>query len=190
MRLVERVELAAAGWVVVVEMQSQLGVTYDEVLVARRGLRPLRRTATQEGVSLELTYTDEAVRGEVVVRDERRRVAAPLPGRLFSDGAAEGLTVAALPLALDCAGPIWRFDAQLLRAKAGRLRVLRKQLTRTPEGVAEAFVVELTDSDSELLPDPARSLYHVECGAARRVLRVQTSLGGGQQMDQRLVAEE
>jgi len=157
----------------------------DEVMVTKDGLVPQRRTSKQGPAEINIGYEPGVVNGTLSMGGNDIPVKADFDGELFSDGPAEGLTLAALPLAVGMEEIIWRFDLQTQKMGAYKISVTGSEAVTVPAGAADAFVVEINATDGSL----GKTTYYIEKGGERRVLKVVAVMPamGGATMTQELV---
>jgi len=157
----------------------------DEVILNKEGLVPQRRTSKQGPAEINIGYEPGVINGTLSMGGNDVPVKADFDGELFSDGPAEGLTLAALPLAVGMEEVIWRFDLQTQKMGAYKISVTGTEAVTVPAGAADAFVVEIDAADGS----PGKTTYYIEKGGDRRVLKVVAVMPamGGATMTQELV---
>jgi len=157
----------------------------DEVLLSKGDLTPQRRTSSQGPATITLGYEPGVVSGNLSMGGKDIPVKADFDGELFSDGPAEGLTFAALPLEVGMSEIIWRFDIQTQKMGAYKAEILGMETVEVPAGSAETYMLEVTSADGS----PGKTTYFIEKGAARRVMKIVAVMPamGGATMTQELV---
>ena len=168
MSITETIEDTPEGYVVTQEMSSPMGAASDVVIVSKEGLSPKQRTAKQGPAVIEMSYPEGSVKGAMKMGANEQAMDFPLDGALFSDGAAEGPSVAALPLAEGYTAMLRTFDVQTQQAALKRLTVTGKEQVEVPATTAEAYRVELKPADGSA----GETVYYVEAAAPHRVLKV------------------
>ena len=167
--ITETITATDSGYVVVQTMSSpMLGEATDEVLVAKGTLMPMSRTAKQGPATIEMTYPASGVAGTMSMQGNEVPIAVDLDGPIFTDGAAEAATIAALPLAEGYTTVLRRVDAQTQQPKLERLTVTGIETVEVPAGTAEAYRVEVKPADGSA----GEGIYYVETAAPHRVLKI------------------
>jgi len=185
MDVVEEVTEADGFYTVKTTMEGSGMSASDEVLLVEEGLVPQKRMSKQGPAEIKLGYKKGAIMGTLSMGGNNIPVEADFDGELFSDGPAEGLTLAALPLEVGMEELIWRFDLQSQKTGAFKMKVTGKAQVEVPAASAEAFVVEIDAADGS----PGKTTYYIENGGARRVLKIVAIMPamGGATMTQELV---
>ena len=168
MGITETIEETPEGYVVTQEMSSPMGAGSDRVVVSKEGLSPKQRTATQGPAVIEVSYPEGRVTGAMKMGANEQKVDVALDGALFSDGAAEAVSIAALPLAEGYTAMLRGFDTQTQSAVLKRLTVTGKESVEVPAATAEAYRVEVKPADGSA----GENVYFVEAAAPYRVLKV------------------
>jgi dipeptidyl aminopeptidase/acylaminoacyl peptidase len=185
MDIVEEVSEANGFYTVKTTMDGSGMSASDEVVLSKTGLVPQNRTSKQGPAEITLGYETGAIAGNLSMGGNNIPVDAKFDGELFSDGPAEGLTLAALPLEVGMEEVIWRFDLQTQKTGAFKVKVTGTEQVEVPAATTEAFVVEVDAADGS----PGKTTYYIENGGARRVLKIVAIMPamGGATMTQELV---
>lgn len=184
--LVENVQLIDEQYHIKTALFSQESLFEDVLIVTREGLHPVSRQARQEDAVISIHYQqDGSISGSKALNGKELPFNVLGQEQLFSDGAAEGLSIAALDLAPGYYAEIQRFDEYTQQVGKYKLFVESLQVISVPAIRTEAFVVILESVENSL----DQCIYHLEAHGKRRVLRMQSIVpsAGGARIDQVLI---
>ena len=158
----------------------------DRVVLDRQGLHPVQREARQQDAVISMAYhEDGTIEGVRAMNSKNESFTLKGSERLFSDGAAEGIAIAALDLAPGYFAHIQRFDVYTQRIETYKLFVQSLQVYSVPAIRTEAFEV-IVESISNPLD---QCIFYLEARGQRRVLRIEGILpaAGGARYEQTLI---
>lgn len=168
MDLTESIEETADGYVIEQVMNSPMGAATDRVTVAREGLTPKQRKATQGPATITMDYTETGVTGGMEMNGQSNPIEVDLDAPLFSDGGAEMATTAALPLSDGYTALFTSIDQMTQQPTVKRLTVTGTETVTVPAGTAEVHRVEVKPADGSA----GETVYFVETAAPHRVMKV------------------
>lgn len=143
------------------------GSMTDQSTVAKKTLLPLKRQVNQGPVTIQLTYSDTEVKGEMSAGGQKIPVAQTLAGPLFADGAGASALLATLALKEGFETTYRNLDLQTQQIQVIRMKVIGKESVETPAGTFNTYKVEIAPVENEA----QKTTVWVTADAARKVVR-------------------
>ena len=151
--------------------------TYEKTSLAIRS-----REVSQGPVTINLTFTDEAVSGEMNMAGNQTPIKVELDGGLFADGAGSGRAIAALPLKEGYSTTFRNFDVMRQKVTIKQAKVTGIEDVTVPAGTFKAWKVELASAEGE----PGTQTLWVDM-ESRRVVKTSGALANGALVTSELV---
>jgi dipeptidyl aminopeptidase/acylaminoacyl peptidase len=127
-----------AAWTVTTEASSPMGEGRDQVLLGE-ALQPIRRTAAQGPVEMEVRYSDDAINGSVAMGPQEMPIDVDLPAPVWASDEGLRATLMALPLTADTAVTYRTFDLQSQKVRVWSLEVAGEETVEVPAGTFDCF---------------------------------------------------
>ena len=151
----------------------------DKLDLDRATLMPVRRSMSG-GATIELSYTEEAITGEMGMQGQMTPVNVELAAPVFSDGSGLEMVMAGLPLEEGYATTLRIFEPQMQKVRPMLLSVTGTETTQCAAGTFETFVVEITPlDDDEAGTSTVRVLQEAPHHVVLREFKLPAAMGGG-----------
>ncbi len=151
----------------------------DKLDLDRATLMPVRRSMSG-GATIELSYTEEAITGEMGMQGQMTPVNVELAAPVFSDGSGLEMVMAGLPLEEGYETTLRIFEPQMQKVRPMLLSVTGTETTQCAAGTFETFVVEITPlDDDEAGTSTVRVLQEAPHHVVLREFKLPAAMGGG-----------
>ncbi|MCK4549967.1 MAG: hypothetical protein KAU49_07345, partial [Candidatus Krumholzibacteria bacterium] len=170
--------LGKPAWMTISTQNSMMGNAIDTFVVHGTNLLPLHRGVSQGGTTIEMDYSETAVKGKISMGPQEMPVDTPLEAPVFGDGTALDLAVSGLALAPDFKTSLRFFDLLEQKVKVYVVEVTGIEDVTVPAGTFEAFKVELRPMGNE----PGGGTVFIDTKTRRQVratMQLPAMAGGG-----------
>ncbi len=156
-----------------------MATVVDTLDLDRATLMPIRRSVSG-GATIQLSYTDEAITGEMGMQGQMTPVNVELAAPVFSDGSGLEMVMAGLPLEEGYKTTLRIFEPQMQKVRPMLLSVIGTETTQCAAGAFETFVVEITPlDDDEAGTSTVRVLQESPHHVVLREFKLPAAMGGG-----------
>lgn len=166
-------------WRVVTSAKTPAGEAQDSFELDSKTLLPVRRTARQGMVRVDMDFEEDRIHGTIQAGPQEMTVDKKLEAPTFGEDAALELVLMALPLESGYETPLRVYETRMQRVRPMHVRVEDTQTVEVEAGTFDAFRVRLEPTDG----DPGGVTYWLTREMPRKVLRAEAQLpatmGGG-----------
>ncbi len=147
MNMATAIQEGSEAWTAVDTITMPMGEMSDTSTFDKKSLTLLTRSIKQGPVTIDLAFSQNKVKGKMVMGGQEKPFEVEVGGPLFADGAASSFAIGALPLAEGYSASIRNFDIQTQKTKLMQVKVSGSESVTVPAGTFEAFRVEITPAE-------------------------------------------
>ena len=136
-------------WIMVESAQTPTGTATDSTVVQKQTLQPVNRHVSQGPMKMDLTYSEDSVKGEMNANGQKIAVDHALEQPLYADGAGANEIIAKLPLKEDYQATYQNLDLQSNQVKTMVLEVMGEEEVTVPAGTFKTYRVEVKPANGD-----------------------------------------
>jgi dipeptidyl aminopeptidase/acylaminoacyl peptidase len=179
-RTIERAQEGDVScWKVTDASETPMGNSTDSFDLDAKTLAPMKRTVDGMG-SISLTYSADAITGEMGAGGQTMKVDLPLTAPVMADGPGMEVAIAALPISVGYTTTLRMFEPLSQKVRAMKLEVTGKETTQVAAGSFDTYTVEITPLDDDT---SGKATLNVMQSSPHHVVKSATKLpammGGG-----------
>lgn len=161
------------AWRITSRSQSAMGNTLDTIFMDKQSLLPIKRNAQQGQAVIEIVYETEHIRGKIEAGPQEIPIDVSPTAPVLGDSSSLGVTLVALPLALNYETTFRLFDPSTMKVRLMALKVSAVEAKAVKAGLFESYKVELSPLDGEPGGD---SILYISKNTPRCVVRSESKL--------------
>ena len=136
-------------WVMVESAQTPMGTATDSTVVRKQTLQPVNRHVSQGPMTMNLTYSEDSVTGEMNVNGQETAIDHALEQALYADGAGASEIIAKLPLTKDYQTTYQNLDLTSNQVKTMVLEVTGEEEVTVPAGTFKTYRVAVKPANGD-----------------------------------------